>query len=98
MECGIGQGRLTGLRQNDFELFEFDVRPIPLLESRDMLELINDRIKWTVDMVRRPLVAASCVRLLRDALHEGLADARLADPGVPAQERDLPFAELGLFP
>ena len=92
------EGRCTGFGQRNFQLLELDISARPPLDMGRMLDLIDDRIKRAVRMVRRALIADCDMRLCVDPFQKDFANSRLADAGFTAQKRDLTSAGFGSIP
>src|SRR5262249_17393116 len=84
--------------QQRLQLFKLDLRRIESLEMGSVLVLGDDRVKRTVGVIGRALQAYRYVGILRDPVHDSLADAGLADTRFPAQENNLTLAAFGLPP
>jgi hypothetical protein len=70
----IGRGHGTGFGQRSSQLLQLDVWRISRLEMRVMLELVDDRIKWAICVVRRALIQDPHVRFRSDALQKDFAN------------------------
>src|SRR6266516_3256447 len=63
-----------------------------------MLELADDRVKGAVGVMGRALVPNRDVRVFGNGVFQHLADTRLADAGLAAEQGDLALAVLGPLP
>src|SRR5262249_22758777 len=97
-EWDIRQCCCAGLRKQSFQLSELYIGGVPLVQTSCMLKLIDYRVKWAVGVARRALIPDSDVRFVGDAIQPIFIDTGLADAGLTAKKRDLPFAVLGPLP
>ena len=89
---------LVALSQHRLQLVETLCVRVLATEARRPFELGDARIECAVLMMRRTEIAQPGVRLADEPLHEGLSDARFSDPGLAADQHDLPVATVGLRP
>ena len=94
----VGSGWGAGFGQGNSQLLEFGIRRVPSLDMDRTLDLLDNRVKRAVRMVRRALITDCDMRLCVDPFQKDFANSRLADTGFTAQQRDLTLAGFGSIP
>ena len=93
----LGSGQVVA-GESRCELREPFAWRIVAVELERALEQIDQRIESAVLMVRRAATFPSDASLGRDVILQHPSQARLADPGLAAEQHDVPSAVLDVFP
>ena len=85
-------------REQRLKPFQPALRSVAFGKAGRIVKLLDHRVERRICVVGRTLVAQQEVRLGARGVDQRFREARLADPGLAAEQHHLTFAGLGLAP